>query len=727
MPENSANAASGSWQARPGAADSDPLAESLAIILRRDKRPVSPQALCAGLPLVEGRLTPELFLRAAERAGCSARVLRRPLAEIPKLVLPAVLLLEHRSSCVLVALPDADHCTVIQPEAPDAEITLDRAALERSYSGYAIFVRPLAAATAAGAQRRRGAAGHWFWDTMQKLRKLYLEVIVASLLINLFALAAPLFVMNVYDRVVPNAAIETLWVLAVGVSIVYLFDFLMKTLRTYFVDAAGRHADVAMSSGIFEHVMDLQLAARPGSIGSFANQLQEFESFRDFFTSATLTTLIDLPFIVIFLLVVFAIGGPVAWIPLAAIPVVVGIGLLAQFPLRQVIAQTFKAATQKHAVLIEMLSGLESVKTLRAQGNLQRQWEAQIGQLARLGQRSRLLSGTAVNFSMLVQQLAYVGVVILGVYLIRDGELTMGGLIACTILTGRALMPMAQVTQLLVRYQQSLSAFRSIDRIMQLPVERPPERNFISRPLLDGAIEFKEVSFSYPGQPLPALNNVSFRIAPGERVGIIGRIGSGKTTVQKLVLGLYAPTSGSVLIDGIDLRQLDPVELRGNIGYVPQDIVLFQGTLRSNITFGAPPLDDASVMLAADIAGIGDHVRQLPNGLDFPVGERGAGLSGGQRQAVAIARAVLMHPPILLLDEPTNSLDNSTEERFKQRLTDTLGKSTLLLVTHKATPLSLVDRLLVLDQGRLVADGPREKILQALAGGQIAAARRPAG
>ncbi|HEY7841731.1 MAG TPA: ATP-binding cassette domain-containing protein, partial [Gammaproteobacteria bacterium] len=341
----------------------------------------------------------------------------------------------------------------------------------------------------------------------------------------------------------------------------------------------------------------------------------------------------------------------------------------------------------------------------------------------RLGQRSRLLSSGAVNLSMLVQQLAYVGVVIHGVYLIHDGLLTMGGLIACTILTGRALMPMAQVAHLLVRYHQSMSAYRSIDRIMRLPTERPPQKSFISRPVLRGEIEFRDVSFSYPNQPRPAVDRVSFRVAAGEHVGIIGRIGSGKTTIQKLVLGLYEPASGSILIDGADLRQIDPVELRGNIGYVPQEIVLFQGTIRSNVTFGAPPVDDDTVMQAADIAGIGEHIRQHPNGLDAAVGERGAGLSGGQRQALAIARAVLMQPPMILLDEPTNSLDHSTEERFKQRLTELLGKSTLILVTHKPTPLSLIDRLLVVDRGRLVADGPRDKVLQALAGGQVSSAQ----
>ncbi|HEY7841630.1 MAG TPA: ABC transporter transmembrane domain-containing protein, partial [Gammaproteobacteria bacterium] len=386
MSDAFAPTSSAQWRSHPARVEVDPLAECLAVLTRRENRPVSPESLCAGLPLIDGRLTPELFVRAAERAGFSARVVRRPLADISTLVLPAVLLLNHRDACLLTALPDGGRSTIVQPEAPDSETTLDRAELECAYSGYAIFVRPLAKTPGAPGQRRAGTAGHWFLDTIARTRTLYMEVVVASLLINLFALGSPLFVMNVYDRVVPNAAVETLWVLAIGVAIVYVFDFVMKTLRTYFVDAAGKHADVLMSSSIFDHVMDLQLVARPGSVGSFANQLQEFESFRDFFTSATLATVIDLPFIVIFLLVIYAIGGPVVWTPIAAIPVVIGIGLLVQLPLRRLIEQTFRAATQKHSVLIEMLSGLESVKTLRAQGNLQRQWEAQVGHLARLGQ-----------------------------------------------------------------------------------------------------------------------------------------------------------------------------------------------------------------------------------------------------------------------------------------------------------------------------------------------------
>ena len=420
-----------------------------------------------------------------------------------------------------------------------------------------------------------------------------------------------------------------------------------------------------------------------------------------------------------FLLVIWFIGGPIVQVPGAGIPLVILYGLIIQAPLRKAVENTFRASAQKNATLIESLTGVETLKTLGAESPVQSKWEKAAGYIARWGVRSRLLSASAVNVAVFLQQLAMVGVVVYGVYLIGEAELTMGGLIACVILTGRAMAPMAQVASLATRYYQAKAAFRSLNGIMQLEVERPEGKSFVHRPKISGDIEFHQVSFKYPNQPQPALDNVSFRIKAGERVGIIGRVGSGKTTLEKLMLGLYDPESGAVRLDGTDVRQIDPADLRRNVGYVPQDVLLFFGTARDNIILGAPYADDTAVLRAADMSGVSEFVNRHPLGFDVPVGERGESLSGGQRQAFAVARALLYDPPVLLLDEPSNSMDNSTEVRLKAQLTQYVAGKTLILVTHRASLLTLVDRLMVVDNGHLIADGPKDKVMEALKEGRL--------
>jgi len=712
-----------SWGVPTNAGAYDPLLASLVHVTGLLGRPWSAEALSAGLPVPETGLTPELFVRAAARAGLAARAVARPLAEISSLVLPVVLLLNERQACVLLSRGEDGRAQVLLPESGGV-CDLDLAEIAPCYSGHAVFVQRRPSFDARSEHSAMPQPRHWFWSSISKSWPIYGEALVASLLINLFALVTPFFTMNVYDRVVPNLALETLWVLTIGVALVFGFDFLMRTLRAYFIDVAGKRVDVILSANIFARVLGIRMDARPASVGAFANNVQEFESFREFVTSATITTLVDLPFALLFIAAMAWIGGPIAWIPLAAVPLIIGFGLLVQVPLSRVVQESFRHASQRQATLIESLAGLETLRTQRAEGPAQRRWEQSIGQIARLGLRARFLSSVVINFASFAQQLAYVAVVVGGVYLIRDERLTVGGLIACTLLTGRVLAPLGQIAGLLTRWHQARTALTSIDRIMTLPIERAAEHTYLSRPPLRGGIEFRDVTFGYPGQQVLALRNVSFRIAPGERVALIGRIGSGKTTIEKLVLGLYAPNSGSILIDGIDSRQIDPVELRRDIGYVPQDVVLFYGTVRDNIVLGAPRSDDATVLRAADQAGIREFIDRHPLGFSMPVGERGEGLSGGQRQAIAVARAYLQQPPVLLLDEPSNAMDNRSEEIFKERLARQLDARTLLLITHRASLLSLVDRIIVLEAGSVAADGPRDQVLAALAAGRIGAGSR---
>jgi len=591
--------------------------------------------------------------------------------------------------------------------------------LNQENTGFAIFLRALHQFDERAPEMAKLRHRHWFWGTIFSSWRIYRDVLVASFLINLFALASPLFIMNVYDRVVPNNAVETLWVLAAGIGIVYLFDLLMRSLRGYFIDVAGKKSDIQISASIFEKVLGIRMEDRPPSVGAFANNLRDFESVRDFITSATITTLVDLPFVGLYLLVIYFIGGPIVTIAMVAILLILLYGVIIQSPLRKSVEATFRASAQKGATLIETLTGVETIKHLGAESAQQRRWEQLTAQIAKWSVRSRLLSASAVNVSTFLQQLSSVGVVIFGVYLITEGELSMGGLIAAVMLTGRSLGPMGQVANLAVRYFNAKTALQGLEAVMSLSVERPTGKTFISRETLNGDLEFDKVSFSYPGEQRQALTDISFKVKAGERVAIIGRVGSGKTTVEKLMQCLYQPSEGAVRVDGIDVRQIDPADLRRNIGYVPQDILLFFGSVKDNITMGAPYAVDEDIVRAADVAGVTEFVNQHPLGFDLPVGERGESLSGGQRQSVAVARALLMDAPILLMDEPSNSMDNATEEMLKQRLAEYVGDKTLLLITHRASLLSLVDRLIVMESGQIIADGPKDSVLEALKQGKL--------
>lgn len=552
----------------------------------------------------------------------------------------------------------------------------------------------------------------WFWNALFKGWPIYGESIVATLLLNLFTLAIPLFVMNVYDRVVPNSAIETLWVLAIGASIVIGFDFVLRTLRGYFLDIAGKRADLEMSSSLLKQLLGTRLEARIGSTGSLASNLRDFDGLRDFFTSATLATLIDIPFLFVFLVAIWMIGGPVVIVPLLAVPAVLLTSILIEIPLNKAVQDSFRESTQKHAILVEALAASETIKCQCAEPSILARWTALVSKVAKSGLRSKLWSSLAVNLTTLIHQFTSIATVVYGVHLIKDGELTVGALIASTILSGRALAPLTSVASLLIRYRQSMTALHALNKLMAQPLDHIDGENYLQRPPAQGAIEFREVTFSYPRQEAPALRDITLKIAPGEHVAIIGRIGSGKSTLQRLILNLYQPQQGTVLLDGIDIRQISPQQLRSQTGYVSQDIVLFRSSLRENIAFSTPTAHDEDILAAAQLAGVDDFARLHPMGYDMPIGERGEGLSGGQRQAVALARALLNAPQILLLDEPTGSMDTRAEMAWLQRFTPFSEGRTLILVTHRASLLPLVQRVIVLEQGRIVADGPRDEVLQ---------------
>ena len=604
------------WQLRPeevAASHLDSLLACLVTLTKHFDRPMSPDALTSGLPLVDDQLTPALFIRSAARAGLSAKLVKRPLAKISPVVLPAVLLLKNERACVLTEFKDKKDVGIVVPEAASGASTVPLKQLEDEYSGFALFVKPeyeFDARSQTSDELPRPK--NWFWGTVAKMWPAYIEVVLCAAIINMLALASPLFIMNVYDRVLPNQAIATLWVLVAGMGIALLFDFLLRNLRSALIDTVGRRADVLLAARIFEQVLNLQMRARPSSTGAFANHLREFETVRDFFTSATLATLTDLLFVGMFIFIISLIAGPLFWVPTIAVVIAITSGLLIQWPLARAVRQTQREAAQKHAILIETVSSLDTIKSLGAEGRMQRSWEHFVGMTSRTAQKSRFFSTVGVNLTTLTTQAVSVCTVVGGVYLVADGRMTMGAIIAAVILGGRAVAPLGGVANTLARYHQSRTALQTLNRLMELPVERPAEKRYVSRPIQHGRIEFRDVTFAYPGTDVPALANASFRIDPGERVGIIGRIGSGKTTIGRLLINLYQPDEGAALIDSVDLRQYHPSDIRRGIGFVMQDVVLFYGTVRDNIALGHPKADDALILRAAKLAGVDDFVGSHP-------------------------------------------------------------------------------------------------------------------
>lgn len=570
----------------------------------------------------------------------------------------------------------------------------------------------------AGFDQVAQAKGHWLWPALLRNRRIYVQVLLAAAFVNLLSLASSLFIMTVYDRVIPHQAIESLIALAVGMAIALTVDFVLRSLRGYFIDIAGQRVDYEIGSSLFQRVLDLRLSERRGSAGGFASAVREFETLRDFFASATLVALVDLPFIFLFLLVIGLIGGWIVLVPMIAVPVVFAVGLLIQPALAKLAAQSMDEGQSKHGVLVETVAGLETVKSVAAGRVLAERWRRGLADHSTTSRRSRILGQLAVNVASTVQQAAQVGTVIAGVFLVTGGALSVGGLIACVILTGRTLAPLGQLATVLSRVNSALSSYRNLDRIMRGQSDYAEGREYLRRPKLDGKIEFRNVTFRYPGQSSRALDNINFVIEPGEKVAILGRVGSGKSSLTRLILGLYEPDEGAVLIDDTDVRQIYPDDLRANVGSVLQDVYLLSGSIRENISLGAPGADDDAVLRAAKVAGVHDFVGQIANGYDLRLADRGEGLSGGQRQAIAVARALIGSPPVMLLDEPTSAMDVNSENALISRLEAELKDRTVVLITHRASMLKLVDRVIILDRGRIAAAGPRDDVLKSTAVGR---------
>jgi ATP-binding cassette subfamily C protein LapB len=559
---------------------------------------------------------------------------------------------------------------------------------------------------------QKGRFGHWFFGPLLASKFVYFQVMMAALLTNIFALATSGFSMIVYDRVMPNGAMETLVALLVGVFIIFISDFVIRSLRSYFLDVAGAQADMVIADTLFEQVIDMELAARTSPTGSVANSLREFESLRDFLTSATLTTLIDLPFAVLFLFVIWTIGGPLVYVPLAAIPLIIGSTLLIQPSLRKLTQSNYEDGQTKNSVAIETLQGIETIKAIGAGSMMRKRWQDVISHQSTIGLKTRVLSQFSSNMSNFANQLVWVGTVTLGVYLTQTGAIGSGAIVACSMLAGRSIAPLAQLSQLLTRLNTALASYRNLDALMSQPREHKNKAAYLNRPVWQGSIEFRDVSFNYPGQSQGGLQNISFKIEAGEKVAIVGKVGSGKTTLAKLLVGLYKPSSGAILVDGIDIRQIDPADLRRNIGVVMQESWLFSGTVKQNIAVGGNNPTDEEILQAAMVSGVHEFISEHPDGYAYKLKEKGEGLSGGQRQTINIARALVGRPPILLMDEPTSAMDLGHESELIAKLKNQLINQTILIITHRTSILELATRVLVLDQGKIVAQGPKSDFMR---------------
>lgn len=698
-----------------------PLAASLTLIAALHGRRISRDALLSGLPMENGVLTPALFTRAAKRVGLASKIIKSPLERINGLLCPAVLILGGSRACVVTSIDAAaEKASVIFPgEMDEGTAELSFETLRDIYTGYVIYLKPqFKFDERAGADDKR-RKGHWFWETLATEKNIYRDVIIASLLSNIFAFAMPLFVMNVYNRVVPNNAVETLWVMAIGVFIMITADFALHMARGYLTDLAASRTNTRLSADMMEQVLSMRSEARPASVGSMVSSIQGFDSVRSFISSATVFAYVDLPFSIFFIIVIAIIAWPLA------IPILIG-GLLVlaeavmvQKQMRELSETTNRASSLKNATMVESLVAIESVKTQNLESTVQNRWEKTVAHLEAANVKMRLLSSAVISWTQWINVTISIATMVIGVYLIRANAISMGSLIAAYMLSSRAMMPISRVAGLLMQYYSTSRSLSALDDIMNKETEHEEGVTFLSRPDIAGGIQFRDVGFTYPEQERPALSALNFTVKPGEHVAIVGPIGSGKSTLFKLILKLFRQTEGSILIDGTDSRQMDPAELRRAVGVVPQEVMLFYGTLRDNLVMGNPYITDQALLQAIQISGVDGIVKNHPKGFDMQVGERGANLSSGQRQAVAIARAVLKNPSLLLLDEPTSAMDSGSEERVRHNLKIFAKDKTLLLVTHRTALLDLTERVIVLDGGRIVADGPKEQILAALKEGAI--------
>lgn len=690
----------------------DYLLKSLSIICRLHGKNQTPEALKVGLPIKDGLMSLDLISRAMGNVNILVKERFTKNYKLPTHITPALLVLKEGRYCILVDMDVKNRvASVIYPHTNEVNIqSVSLKSIFDEFSGtYFIFKNEYEFDSRAPNILSTNKK-HWFWSTIWLSKVIYRDVLIASLFINLFALAMPIFTRVVYDKVLPNYAFDTLWVVSFGLILVLLSDLVLKSLRSYFIDVAGKKSDVILSSRLFSKVLGIKLEAKPISTGAFAKHIQEFEYVRDFITSASITALIDLPFGILFLVMIWFMGGELVLVPLVGTFLLLGYSTIVQHKLRATIEESNRLSTQKNAVLIEALVGIEGIKSQSTETVFQGQWEESIVHSANWNIKSKNITDTLYNISSFLQQVINVGIIIFGIYLISVEELTMGGLIAATMLSSRAVAPLVQIAILSTKYNQAKSSLKVIEEIMLLPDEQELGKHYISHPIIQGKIDVENLSFSYQNSNTPVLDNISLSIRPGEKVALLGHIGSGKSTFLKLLMGLYEPSEGTLKIDNVNVKQLQRADIRKNIGYAAQEPTLFFGSIRKNISIANPLIENKEILKAANRSGLLSFIQHDDEGLERLVGEQGQLLSGGQKQCIALARAFLGEPNVILLDEPTSAIDLNTETHIKKEISK-LKDKTIIITTHKSSLLDIVDRIIVFDKGRIVADGDKGKIM----------------
>ncbi|MCC4800759.1 type I secretion system permease/ATPase [Enterovibrio norvegicus] len=692
----------------------DPLLDCLVILTEYYGSPCSREALVASLPMRDARLTPDIFPQASSRAGLVSKIVRKPLNTIGEMLTPCVLLLADQKACILRSLDSETGTALIQLPDTGGESEISFEDIESQYVGYTILIKKQYRGDESVDIHQHTKKGHWLFSMLREAAPIYREALLASVVVNIFALVSPLFMMNVYDKILPNQAFESLWVLASGAALVFLFDYILRYVRSMLIDNAGKKIDIVVSSRLFAKSIGIPLEKRGPSVGGMAKQISEFDSVREMLTSTTITALVDLPFAIFFLFIIYIFAGDLAAVPLMSGIIIIGYAFAIQPKLRDAIEESSKFAGLKNGHLIESLSAMETIKANLAEGIVQKTWQQMIAHSATWGLKVKKISQSVSYLATFVTQMTAVVVVIFGVYRVSQGDISMGGIIAAVMLSSRVVSPMAQLANLLTRSNQTMSSLRQLDALMEQSDEFENKGHLISRRQLKGRIECSGVSFTYEETEEPVLYPTSLVIEEGESVAIIGKNGSGKTTLLKMFAGLYQPTQGSLRFDGVDSGQIHPADLRRNVGYMPQDITLFHGTIRDNILFGTRQVTEHQLIRAVQLSGVSQFTSLDSKGLDKQVGERGDALSRGQRQAVALARSILNDPSILLMDEPTSSMDAFAEKQFLRAMHQVSKERTLVLITHKMSLLEIVDRVVVVDKGRVFLDGPREVVLEKL-------------
>src|SRR5215213_5430672 len=693
----------------------DPVLDCLTYLAREADRPSSPVLLRAGLALSDdGTLPFHQIEPALDQVGMRAHPVTRRLRGWPSRKTPAVLELSDERAAVLLETRDGD-ALIYAPDLAEPSWT-KLAELEPVYTGRAAVVETDPTREREGERPwDKAKRSHWFWSEVWKVRKEFWPVLLAALVVNLLAFAMPLFTMNVYDRVIPNKAISTLWVLALGVMLALAFDFILRVARARLIDELSRKLDAKLSQKLFEKVMNLPMSERQGSTGAFARRVSEFELVRDFFASTTVVLAVDVVFLVLFLGLITILAGWLVFVPIAGIVLMLVAGLSLQKAMGRAALDAQADSSLQHSVLVESIAGAETLKAARAEGQMLGRWRRYSAMSAATSERMRRLTAIAVNLASISQQLISVGLLIGGFYQFQQGDMSMGAIIAIIMLSGRSLQPVGQLAFLVTRGKQAFATLDSLQRMMDAQDERQVALRSIVPEIRAGHIELNNVSFRYPNAGRDSLERVNLKIGPGERIGIIGRVASGKSTMGRVLCGLYPPTDGEMLVDGLDSRQYHPHQLRDGFRFVAQDAEVFSGTVRDNLMLGAAKADDAQLIDAVVRSGADIFLSRDAAGFDLPVGERGSRLSGGQRSLLVLARALVNSSKLLFLDEPTGSMDTQTELYFIEHLkTAIAADQTLIVATHRHNMLSIIDRLIVIDGGKIIADGPRDEVMKHL-------------